>query len=69
MMEGLEARAETLGAAAAERAAARLVAAARETLPGVSVEAEPGRVVISGRGLARRMLRDPAFRWLGGLIR
>jgi hypothetical protein len=57
MMEGLEARAETLGAAA------------RETLPGVSVEAEPGRVVISGRGLARRMLRDPAFRWLGGLIR
>nr|WP_294809731.1 hypothetical protein [uncultured Sphingomonas sp.] len=69
MMEGFEARAETLGAAAAERAAVRLAAAAREALPGVSVEAEPGRVVISGRGLGRRWLRDPAFRWMGGLIR
>lgn len=69
MMEGFEARAATLGAARAERAAARLADAARETLPGVSVEADAGRVVISGRGLGRRLLRDPALRWLGGLIR
>ncbi|WBY07107.1 hypothetical protein PIB19_17035 [Sphingomonas sp. 7/4-4] len=69
MMEGFEARAETLGAAAAERAAVRLAATARETLPGVSAEAEAGRVVISGRGLGRRWLRDPALRWLGGLMR
>jgi len=69
MMEGFEARAEAIGARASARAAARLADAARETLPGVSVEAEPGRVVISGRGLGRRWLRDPALRWLGGLLR
>jgi hypothetical protein len=69
MMEGFEARAAAIGERAATRAAARLAEAAREALPGVSVEAEPGRVVISGRGLGRRLLRDPAFRWLGGLIR
>ena len=69
MMEGFEARAAAIGARAAARAGERLADAAREALPGVSVAAEPGRVVISGRGLARRWLHDPAFRWLGGLLR
>ncbi|AQR74433.1 hypothetical protein [Sphingomonas sp. LM7] len=68
-MKSLEARAEAIGARAAVRAAARVADAARAALPGVSVEAEPGRVVVSGRGLARRWLRDPAIRWLGGLLR
>lgn len=69
MMERLEARGESLGAAAAERAAQQLGAVARETLPGVAVSVEPGRVVLSGRGLGRRWLSDPALRWLGGLLR
>lgn len=69
MMEGLEARARIAGEQAVTRATARLAEAARDALPGVSVEAEAGRVMISGRGLGRRWLRDPAFRWLRGLIR
>lgn len=69
MMEGLEARARDAGARAAVRAAERLADAAGEKLPGVSVKAEGARVVISGPGLARRWLRDPALRWLGGLLR
>lgn len=69
MMEGLEARARDMGARAAARVAARLADAAGEALPGVSVAAEEARVVVSGRGLARRRLRDPALRWLGGLLR
>jgi hypothetical protein len=69
MIEDFEPRAATLGAAAAERAAARLAEAARAGLPGVTVEAEPGRVVLTGRGLERRRLGDPALRWLGGLLR
>jgi hypothetical protein len=69
MMEGFEAHAEAVGAAAVERAAVRLAEAARAALPGVSVEAEPERVVLSGHGLGRRWLRDPALRWLGGYLR
>ncbi|MCX8476961.1 MAG: hypothetical protein MT490_14300 [Sphingomonas sp.] len=69
MMDGLEARARDMGARAAVRVAARLADVAGEALPGVSVAAEGARVVVSGRGLGRRWLRDPAFRWLGGLLR
>lgn len=69
MMEGFEARAAAIGERAATRAAARLAEAAREALPGVTVDVEPGSVVISGRRLGRRWLHDPALRWLGGLIR
>jgi hypothetical protein len=48
------------------RAAAARIAAA---LPGVEVEAGDDRVVLSGRGLARRLSRDPVLRWLGSLWR
>jgi hypothetical protein len=65
----LEARAEAIGERAAARAALRLRDAAREALPGLTAEAEAGRVVISGRGLWRRWLRDPALRWPGGWLR
>ncbi|TGX54759.1 hypothetical protein E5A73_04695 [Sphingomonas gei] len=68
-MNGLEARAEAAGERAAARAALRLRDAARGALPGLSVEAEAGRVVISGRGLWRRWLRDGALRWPGGWLR
>ena len=69
MMEKLEARAEAIGAQAAARTAERLGAVAREALPGVDVTVEPGRVVLSARGLERRRLVDPTLRWLGGLLR
>jgi hypothetical protein len=69
MMEGFERRARQAGDRAAAKAGMRLADALRGALPGVSVEAEPGRVVISGRGLRRRLLRDWALRWPGGLLR
>jgi len=68
-MSGLDARGDAIAARAVARATARLAAAAGAALPGLRVRAEEGRVVISGRGLARRLLADPALRWLGGLLR
>jgi hypothetical protein len=68
-MKGLQARAEEAGEHAATQAALRLRDAARAALPGLSVEAEAGRVVISGRELRRRWLRDPVLRWPGGWLR
>ena len=69
MMERLEARGRDGGERAAAVAAERLAVAARAALPGVAVEVAPEGVTISGRGLARRVLRDPALRWLGGLLK
>ena len=68
-MKGLQARAEVAGERAAAQAVLRLRDAARAALPGLSVEAEGRRVVISGRGLWRRWLRDGALRWPGGWLR
>jgi hypothetical protein len=68
-MNRLEARAEAVGERAAAQTALRLRDAAREALPGLTVEAEAGRVVISGRGLWRRWLADAALRWPGGWLR
>lgn len=69
MSARLETRANAAGERAAKRTVLRLRDATRAALPGFSVEAEPGRVVISGRGLWRRWLRDAALRWPGGLLR
>lgn len=66
MMEAAEVRAQAVGERAANAAAERLADEARAALPGVAVTAEDGRVVLAGRGLARRMLLDPALRWPGG---
>jgi len=68
-MKGLQARADAAGERAAARATLRLRDAARAALPGLLVEAEAGRVVISGRGLRRRWLRDAVLRWPGGWLR
>lgn len=69
MMEDLEARGRRIGERAADAAVARLAAEARAALPGLEIEAGAGRVTITGRGLARRWLTDPALRWLGGLLK
>lgn len=65
----MSARVDARAEAAAEAAIERLAAQLGEAVPGAEVRVEPGRVVLSGRGLARRMLRDPALRWPGGLLR
>jgi hypothetical protein len=65
MSARIEARAEAAVAEAVERLAARL----GEAVPGAEVTVEPGQVVLSGRGLARRMLAEPGLRWPGGLLR
>ena len=68
-MTGLEERRAALAQRAVADATVRLAAAADAALLGLTVTAEGDRVVIAGRGLARRMLADPALRWLGGLLR
>ena len=61
-MERLEARGRAIGEAAAGRAASRLAERLGE-VPGVQAEAGDDRVVLSGRGLWRRL------RWIGGYLR
>jgi hypothetical protein len=63
MFEALSARARAMGAAAARRAASRIADGVE--IPGVTVTVEDERVVVAGRGLVRRWLRDPALRWIG----
>jgi hypothetical protein len=70
MFERLEAHAAR---AAETRAAARraaLAAQLRAVLPdGVSVEADDEGVVLSGRGLKRRLVLDASLRWtIAGLL-
>lgn len=69
MLEQLTTRGEAAGRRAAGDAAARLGERVREAVPGVSVAVDAGSVTLSGRGLWRRWLADPALRWLGGLLR
>lgn len=68
-MERLEARARERGERAAADAAARLGEGVRSAFPELDVEVDPGRVVVRGAGLGRRMLVEPGLRWLGGLLR
>lgn len=69
MLEQLKARAESAGRTAATDAAGRLAEQVRAAVPGVSVTVEGSAVTLSGRGLWRRWLANPALRWLGGLLR
>ena len=58
---------------AAERAAGErrrgLAGKIANELPGVRADVAGERVVLSGRGLRRRRLGDPALRWLGRWMR
>lgn len=60
MTPTIEARARV----AAEAAAARVAEGLRD-VPGVRVTVSGGEVVVEGRGLARRVLGEPALRWPG----
>jgi hypothetical protein len=70
MFEGMMVRASRLAEQRARRRSTRLAERARDALPaGVKAEAQPEGVVLSGRGLRRRFLIDPALRWLTEVIR
>ena len=69
MFEGLEARGAAAGEAARRRLCARVAAMLREGAPrGVRVDEVAEGVVLTGRGLVRRSLTDPALRWIGGRL-
>ncbi|PAX07005.1 hypothetical protein [Sphingomonas lenta] len=60
---------ERRAARVVEARAGELAAAYGQVLPGVRVEVEGGDVVLSGRGLAGRVLDEPALRDPAGLVR
>jgi len=63
MFDGLLARAATLGADAAARRRSRIAAtAAADVPPGMTVREVAQGIVIAGRGLSRRRLRDSRLR-------
>lgn len=65
MFEQLEARVRIRAEQRARDAAERLRDHMADELPrGVRAETGEGGVLISGRGLVRRWLLDPALRWL-----
>ena len=65
MFEKLLERGRRRGEARARDVARRLAEAAAGEVPaGVRVEASGESVRLSGRNLARRMLNEPALRWL-----
>ena len=63
LFEKLQAHAEHAAAVEARRAIDALAAQAREH-QGVEVETGSARLTLSGRGLMRRWLNDPALRFL-----
>lgn len=69
MMEAIEARGRAIAAEAQREAIARTAERAGEALPGVVVTPEADGVALAGRALARRMLDEPALRWIGSLVR
>ena len=70
MFETLLERVRRRAEARARAAAARIAEAAAADAPrGVAVEASAGAVRLSGRGLGRRVVVEPAVRWLIGRVK
>ena len=65
-MEKLARRGEALAREAQRRGVARVAQELRSLFGVQSVQAEEARVFVSGRGIMRRWLVDPALRFLGG---
>lgn len=68
-MTGLHAKGVAIAARAVPRATARVADAIGATLPGVTAEPVAGGVVLTGRGLTRRLADDGGLRWIGSLLR
>lgn len=60
---------ERVATRAVRRWRARVVAAAREAVPGAVVRETSAGVTIEGRGLVRRLLTDARLRWVAGWLR
>ena len=70
MFERLAERARRIGEARARARAAELARAAGEAAPaGIVAEEIAGGFCLSGRGLLRRRMLDPAVRWLVERVR
>jgi hypothetical protein len=70
MFEGLEPRARRAAERRAKARAAELAQQMGELLPrGISAEAVDGGVAVSGRGIRRRWLLEPALRWMIGELK
>jgi hypothetical protein len=69
MMERVEDRGRAIGERAAADGRDRVAEAAREALPELSVTVSGENVTLEGRGIGRRWLADPAFRWIGGWLK
>ena len=67
--EALAGRMRAIGAERVADATGRIAEAVRAEVPGVSVEAGDGEVLLSARGLSRRMMTDARLRWIGGLLK
>ena len=69
MTARLRAAGHAVGDRAAEAAARRVAARLETALPELDVTARRDGVVLSGPGLAERLLRDARLRWIGGMLR
>jgi hypothetical protein len=63
MMQRLMERGQALSAQARARTIERLAAQFRDQMRGVAVEVRSAGLVLRGRGLLARWLRDPALRF------
>jgi hypothetical protein len=70
MFERMVERASRLAEQRARERSAILAVRVQDALPhGVKAEARPEGLLLSGRGLRRRFLLEPALRWLTGTMR
>lgn len=68
-MRRLQERADGLAQQWLARRVEQLESSIREAVPGASIEVERSQIGISGRGLRRRWLSEPALRFVAGLAR
>ncbi|MBA3878929.1 MAG: hypothetical protein C0500_04350 [Sphingobium sp.] len=68
-MSNIEDTARDIAAQVQAAATERAAAAIQEALPEARVSTERGRIIVEGRGLARRRLVNAALRWIGSLLR
>jgi hypothetical protein len=68
-MANLLRRAEELARAGQQRKITQVAQRVRELLRGVSIEIEETRVIVSGSGILKRWLLDPALRFLSGELK
>lgn len=68
-MTKIEQAARDIAANARDAAVETAAQAIEQALPDARVSTEPGRVVVEGKGLAKRWALNAALRWIRGLLR